>query len=119
MLDRKRIKLEYKEKVHPMGIYKITNKANGKIFIRKSKDIEATSNRFEFGKRIEKCFENELQEDFQKFGANKFKFETLEQLKIKNNPNFDKTKELTILENKWLTKLKPYNSIGYNKLILD
>lgn len=116
MLDRKKIKLEFKLKTHQMGIYKITNTSNGKIFIRSSKNINASSNRFTFGQKIGMCLENELNEDFQKYGANSFKFEIVDILKVKNNPTFDSVKELKLLEEKWLNKLKPFNDNGYNKI---
>lgn len=115
MLDRKQIKREYKEKKHPMGIYKVTNKVNGKIFIRKSKDINASANRFEFGKRINKCLENELKEDFEKYGADNFCFEIEVELKEKNDPDFDAAKELERLEEEVIAKYSPYAANGYNR----
>ena len=55
-----------------------------------------------------------LQNDWNAFGADKFLFEILETVEIKNDPNFNLDDELTLLEQIWLEKLDPFGDKGYN-----
>lgn len=49
------------------------------------------------------------------YGTNKFVFEILEVVKVKDEPNIDLKDELTLLEQIWLEKLQPFGNQGYNK----
>jgi hypothetical protein len=55
-----------------------------------------------------------LQKEWNEYGAEKFVFEILEVVKIKENPNFNLNDELTLLEQIWLEKLQPFGERGYN-----
>jgi len=56
----------------------------------------------------------ELQKDWNEYGPEKFVFEILEVVKIKDDPNFNLNDELTLLEQIWLEKLRPFGKLGYN-----
>jgi hypothetical protein len=55
-----------------------------------------------------------LQKDWDELGAEKFVFEILEQVQVKDDPNFNLKDELTLLEMIWLEKLQPFGERGYN-----
>ena len=55
-----------------------------------------------------------LQKDRNEFGADKFIFEILEVVKVKDDPNFNLNDELTLLEHIWIEKLQPFGERGYN-----
>ncbi len=56
----------------------------------------------------------ELQREWNEYGADKFVFEILEVVQVKNDPNFSLEDELTLLEEIWLDKLQPFGERGYN-----
>jgi GIY-YIG catalytic domain len=121
MMDRKELKKQYKGTVQPMGIYQIRNIVNGKILIGSSKNLKGKENSFKFmfqfqqnpGHHINKKFFDE----YSKYGAENFVFEILDQLEPKDDPAYDYTGDLKVLEELWLEKLRPYGENGYNELI--
>ena len=56
----------------------------------------------------------ELQKDWNVFGSDKFVFEILEVVKVKDDPNFNLEDELTLIEQIWIEKLQPFGEWGYN-----
>jgi len=56
----------------------------------------------------------ELQEDFKKHGEAEFEFEKIDTLELKDDINYDYTRDLETLEGMWLEKIQPYGEIGYN-----
>ena len=56
----------------------------------------------------------ELQKDWNTFGPDKFVFEILEIVKVKDDPNFNLEDELTLIEQIWIEKLQPFGERGYN-----
>jgi len=60
-------------------------------------------------------FNKAMQKDWNAFGPDKFVFEILETVKVKDDDeNFNLYDELTLLEQIWLEKLKPVGDGGYN-----
>lgn len=114
MADKTELKKKYKETLIPMGVYIIKNSANGKIFIGKNKNIPGRINRHKF--ELEHGSESiaALQQDYDKFGIDKFSFEILDQLAPKEDPAYNYTKDLEVLEELWLEKLQPFDDRGYN-----
>jgi hypothetical protein len=55
-----------------------------------------------------------LQKDWNEYGQDKFVFEILEVVKVKEDPNFNLGDELTLLEQIWLESLRPFGDRGYN-----
>jgi hypothetical protein len=56
----------------------------------------------------------ELQKDWNELGPDRFAFEILEVVQVKDDPNFNLKDELTLLEQIWLEKLQPFGERGYN-----
>lgn len=113
MKTRKEINREYMERVKPAGIYQVKNLANGKMFLGSSFNLEGPLNRHKFMLKIGSHTNKELQKDWNELGADQFTFDILEEVNIKEDPNFNLNDELTLLEMIWLEKLQPVEH-GYN-----
>jgi hypothetical protein len=114
MTDKKGLIKQYKQTIQEMGIYQIKNRINGKIFIGNAKNIKGILNSNKFQLKIGRHFNQELQQDYNKYGETNFDYEILDYLKPKEDQNYDYTEDLNILEDMWLDKLQPYNEKGYN-----
>jgi hypothetical protein len=113
---RKEIIKNYKQTPVPMGIYQVKNLTNGKILIGSTKNLKARKNRewmeFETNRHPVK----ELQEVWNKLGEKGISFEIVDTLEPKkDDPLYNYTKELQVLEELWLEKLQPYGERGYNE----
>ena len=114
MKSRKDINREYKERVKPAGVYQVKNTVNGKVLLGSSLNLEGPLNRHKFMLKIGSHTNKALQKDWNEFGPEKFVFEILEEVKVKEDPNFNLKDELTLLEQIWLEELQPFGERGYN-----
>lgn len=114
MKSREEIKREYKERPKPAGVFQVKNTANGKVLLGSSLNLEGPLNSHKFMLSIGRHRNEALQRDWNEFGEEKFVFEILEVVKVKEDPNFDMDQELTLLEEIWLEKLQPFGDRGYN-----
>lgn len=112
--SRKELNKEYLERVKPAGIFQVKNTANGKVLLGSSLNLEGPLNRHRFMLKIGSHTNKSLQKDWDEFGPDKFVFEILEEVKRKDDPNFNLKDELTLLEMIWLEKLQPFGERGYN-----
>ncbi len=115
MIDKKAIKKKYKETVQPMGIYRIKNNVNEKIFIGVSKNLNGKINSCRFQLKNGSYIITELQADYNKYGEENFSFDVIDRLEPKEDLTYDYTEDLAVLEEMWLEKLEPYGEKGYNK----
>lgn len=114
--ERAELKRLYKQNVPDMGIYQIENKANGKIYIESSKNLEATRKSREFQLRMGTIvFNRELQKELEQFGAQNFSFSVLDVLG-KPEPGANVERLLMALKLSWQEKLHPFGDRGYNSL---
>lgn len=113
MKTRKEMNREYVERVKPAGVYQVKNLANGKILLGSSLNLEGPLNRHKFMLKIGSHTNKALQKDWEELGADQFVFEILEEVLIKDEPNFNLKDDLTLLEMIWLEKLQPV-ARGYN-----
>ncbi len=113
---RNELKQEYKNRPRNIGVYKVENKKNGKIFIGSSLNVDKVFNRLQFSLSNGDIHLNkDLLKDWQEYGENNFSFEILDQLKSNEDPEYDYQEDLETLEALWIEKLQPYDEKGYNQ----
>jgi len=112
--SRRELNREYVERLKPAGVYQVKNLANGKILLGSSLNLEGPLNRHKFMLKISSHTNKALQKDWNEFGPEQFAFEILEEVQRKDDPNFNLTDELTLVEMIWLEKLQPVGERGYN-----
>jgi group I intron endonuclease len=115
MKSKKEIKQEYKDRKKPAGVFQVKNIVNGKVLLGSSLNLEGPLNGHKFMLSIGRHRNKMLQEEWNEYGADKFVFEILEVVEVKDDPGFDLDDELTLLEQIWLEKLQPFGERGYNK----
>lgn len=116
-MDRQReLKKAYKQTIQPMGIMQIKNEANGKVFIVSSLNLNGVANKHRFQLRMGSHINRELQQDWDKYGAENFSFEIIDRLEPKEDTEYDYREDLKTLEDLWLEKLKPFIPCGYNRM---
>ncbi len=112
MVDKKKLKQEYLLTPKPAGIFKIENKINGKIFLSGSFNLDKIFNRHAFQLQQKVHANGELQNDWNKYGSEKFLFEVLQEIKLKDDPLFDLKSEVETLLEKTIESIpaeKRYN----------
>src|SRR4030042_6570828 len=112
--SRKDIKREYKERRRSAGVFQVRNKANGKVLLGSSLNLEGPLNAHKFMLTIGRHRNDMLQKEWNEFGADQFAFEILEVVKAKDDPDFNLSDELELLEQIWLEKIQPFGERGYN-----
>jgi hypothetical protein len=112
-VNKKALKLNYLQTPRRIGIFAVLNLVNEKVFIGKSENLEGIINRIKFQLNADCHNQKDLQADWNELGNEKFEFEVLEQLELREN--LDIKKELEFLEDLWLEKLKPFGNLGYNE----
>jgi hypothetical protein len=113
--DRKKeLSMQYRQGKRDAGVYRITNKENGKALVASAMDLNSMNGKkfmLEMGNHYNKL----LQAEWRQYGGAAFMFEVLEVLKEKDDGFFDKKGELQKLEDKWVEKLRPFGDKGYNE----
>lgn len=114
MKSKQDIKREYKERQKPAGVFQVKNIANGKVLLGSSLNLEGPLNGHKFLLTIGQHRNEALQKEWNEYGPDKFVFEILETVKVKDDPNFSLAAELKLLEQIWLEKLQAFGAQGYN-----
>jgi hypothetical protein len=116
MTDTKReLKRQYKERVKTAGVFQVKNTANGRMLLGSSLNLDGPLNGHKFMLTIGTHRNEALQKDWNTYGSDKFVFEVLEVVKVKDDPHFNVEDELTLLEEIWVEKLQPFGERGYNE----
>jgi group I intron endonuclease len=115
MKTRKELKEEYKLIKYKMGVFQITNKVNGKIFIGSSLDLDAIWHAQKLQLSVGMHQNTELQKDWNQFGAENFSYDILEEIKQTEDPKIDYKKEVKALEELLIEEIQPFDNKGYNK----
>lgn len=110
---RKELNREYQERVKPSGVFQIKNLANGKVLLGSSLNLEGSLNKHRFMLKIGSHTNKALQADWNEFGPQQFALEVLEEVQRRDDPSFNLSDELALLEMIWLEKLQPAER-GYN-----
>ncbi|MDX1383508.1 MAG: GIY-YIG nuclease family protein [Thermoanaerobaculia bacterium] len=114
--ERRAIVREYKESYRPMGVYRLTNRVNGKMFVAASPNLPAIFNRLRMELRANGHLKHpQLQADWNEHGEEAFDFEVLEELAAPEAPGVDVSGDLAALESLWLEELEPWGERGYNR----
>ena len=114
--ERKReLKLQYKEQKIQMGVYKIENTKNGKIYIGATQNIPGRFNRQQFLLKMGLHLNKELQAEWNEYGKDCFNFEVLEELKEPDESLRFNNLQLAKMKALWLERLQPFEEKGYNK----
>ena len=93
------------------GIYKITNTITGDFYIGSSKNVKRRLAAHKLKSTENKCPNNPMYLDFQKYGLENFVFEILAEVEVE---------ELKDAEQKFIETLKPtYNNINANGLNVE
>lgn len=114
MQKRNQLKRTYIESWKEKGVYQIRNTANQRILVAGSLNLTAARNRFSFGIERVHHTNEALMEDFRQYGADKFVFEVLEEIKKNEDQTHDYAFELETMLKKWIEKLSPFGEKGYN-----
>ena len=99
-----------------MGIYQIKNNTNGRFFVGSAKNLPGKINSHKFQLKNGSHPNVEMQKEYNEIGEAGFSFQILDQLKPKEDLQYDYTEELKTLEEMWVEKLQPFNEKGYNKV---
>ena len=117
VFNKSELKKNYKETLRPMGVYQVQNLVSGKIFIGSNLNLQARINRHKFALKLNSDDIKALQEDYNKYGEENFSFEILDELKPKDDPDYNYKEDIKVLEQLWIEKLQPFDEKGYNKRI--
>ncbi|MDP4092933.1 MAG: GIY-YIG nuclease family protein [Bacillota bacterium] len=111
--NRKELLEQYKQIKTYMGVIKITNKNNGKIFIAGFPNLKNKWLTLQSQLEINRHVNSQLQKDWNEMGPEAFTYEVLEEKAT--DKVVDVRWEVKQLEKKWLEKLQPFGEKGYNK----
>ncbi len=111
--DRKELLEQYKQIKTYMGIIKITNNINGKIYIAAYPNLKNKWLTLKSQLHMGRHANLQLQKDWKELGADAFSYEVLEEKET--DEATDKRWELKQMELPWHEKLQPYGEKGYNK----
>ena len=90
------------------------NTMNGKVLLGSSLNLEGLLNSQKFKLSIGRHPNRELQKEWNECGPDTFVFEILEAVQEKDDPIFNLDDELTLIEQIWLEKLRPFGGLCYN-----
>lgn len=114
MKSRKDLQREYKDRPRIAGVFQVKNLVNGKVLLGSSLNLDGPLNGVKFLLEIGGHKNEMLQQEWNEFGAENFSFDILEVVQVKDDPNFNLSDELTLLEQIWIEKLQPFGNHGYN-----
>lgn len=115
MIDKKKLKEEYKLIVPPKGVFAIKNLKTGRVWLGSSLNIKNIFVRYQMSLNNGKHINSRLQEDWKTFGEESFEFVVLDTLELKEDPDYNYSEDLEILEMLWLDKFRPLDEKTYNK----
>ncbi|APU59637.1 GIY-YIG nuclease family protein [Clostridium botulinum] len=111
---RKDLLEKYKQLKTYMGVIKITNNVNGKIYIDSCPNLKNQWLTLQIQLTMGKHNKSQLIKDWKEFGSEAFTYEVLEEKEADDVT--DMKWELKKMKKSWLQKLEPYGERGYNKL---
>lgn len=112
--ERKReLKAQYKEMKTEAGVYQIRNTVNQKVLVMSTRNLKTINGKL-FMLKNGSFFNDKIKKDLELHGPDAFVIEVLEILPKPEEGYFDERDALKKLEMKWLDRLQPFGSQGYN-----
>jgi hypothetical protein len=115
MIDKKKLKQEYKNRVPEKGIYAITNTKTGRTFLGSTLNLYNIVERSKLRLNTGSHQNERLRKDWKIYGEEAFSFQILETLKLKDDLAYDYDEDLQILEMIWIDKYRPFAEKCYNE----
>lgn len=112
-IDRKALTRQYKDTPRSIGVGIIRHRASGKALVVSGQDIPALLNRHMAQLRLDTHRNRALQADWNEHGADAFEFAVLDNLKPRDDPDYDPTEDLRVLEALWIEKMNSLEPAGY------
>lgn len=110
---RKELLEQYKQIKTYMGVVKITNKTNGKIYVVSYPNLKNKWLSIQGQLNGKMHINSGLQKDWNELGPDAFTYEVLEEKSTEEIS--DVAWQHKQMEKAWLNKLQPYGEAGYNK----
>ncbi len=88
-----------------MGVYRVLNTVTGKSLVASSTNLPAIFNRHRAQLRLGLHPDRGLQKDWNELGSEAFEFEVLDTLAPPDEPGYDPSGDLSVLEQLWIAKL--------------
>ncbi len=110
---KKELREQFSEMKTLMGVYRITNTQNGKIFIDAVSNIKNKWLTEQMMLDSNRHVNSALQQDWKAFGKDAFVYDVVEEVAVEADT--DVKYEVKKLLKKWLDALQPYGEKGYNK----
>ncbi|MBL8015840.1 MAG: GIY-YIG nuclease family protein [Ignavibacteria bacterium] len=98
-----------------MGVFRLKNTVNKKIFIEGSVNLEAVWNRHKMQLKSGRHPNPELQKDWNKYGESKFTYEILKEIKHSETEHINYNMEVNTLVDSYMNELQPFGDKGYNR----
>ena len=114
MKTRKELKQAYRERPQRAGVFQVKNTVNGKLLLGSSLNLDGPLNGHKFALSTGSHRNAALQNDWNHYGAAAFVFEVLEEVRVTDDPHFNLSDELLLLEQIWAEQLQPFGERGYN-----
>jgi hypothetical protein len=115
MKTRKELKEEYKQMKFTMGVFRIRNIVNGKVFIGSSNDLKAIWNAQKFQLEAGLHQNAGLQIEWKEFGPENFVYEIVEEILPSEDKVIDYDKEIKALEQLVIDDAQPFGDKGYHR----
>lgn len=116
MTDARTLKRQYKQTRPTMGVFLIRNQANGRVLVDGSLNLDGAMNRHRFELQQRSHRNRALQQDWLAHGPERFSFEVLERLKVRDDdaPGTDYTAALAEALVLWREEVPCHGEAGYN-----
>lgn len=98
-----------------MGVFRLENTVNKKIFIEGSVNLEAVWKRHKMQLKSGRHPNAELQKDWNQYGESKFTYEILKEIMYSESEHLNYNMEVNSLMDVYMNELQPFGDKGYNK----
>ena len=113
MNSRHELTRQYKETPPAMGVYVIRNIVDNRVFVNASLSLSGAMNRDRFELGLKAHRSKGLLADWMRLGAGNFRFEVIDTLKRRDDPDFDYRSELVELLELWREELERRSDRSY------